>query len=274
MKDESGQTVETRWSIRHRVTIMPQAQASSKKTAAADGKPADGKEVNFRTSQAQVKRERMLGKLLNATMSVCGDTSRRGTAVIDDVVREAGVSRGAFYWYFDSLDEAIEMLGRRLADEITSETTLLFSGQKRPTIIRAACGGQVMLFRASMDPAWAGYLSKIHVLLDDSTFVKAVQRNLEIGKKEGVFHYDSLTLVTDYQIGAIMNAIRRCASPSPPPMPELIEINRLILCGLGVPDDQARAAAEEAKILVEEIGPTNLSWWQPAAPAARTNKAD
>ena len=44
-----------------------------------------------------------------------------------------------------------------------------------------------------------------------------------------------------------MNAIRRCASPSPPPMPELIEINRLILCGLGVPDDQARAAADGGK---------------------------
>ena len=41
--------------------------------------------------------------------------------MIDDVVRAAGVSRGAFYWYFDTLDEAIETLGRRMADEISNE---------------------------------------------------------------------------------------------------------------------------------------------------------
>jgi len=77
------------------------------------------KAVNFRTRNAQVKREKMLSRLLSATMEVCADTNRRGTAVIDDVVRAAGVSRGAFYWYFDTLDEAIETLGRRLADEIS-----------------------------------------------------------------------------------------------------------------------------------------------------------
>src|SRR5882762_2780577 len=104
--------------------------------------------VNFRTRNAQVKREKMLARLLSATMEVCGNTNRRGTAVIDDVVRAAGVSRGAFYWYFDTLDEAIETLGRRMADEIGAETSGLFRTVPNP-VLRAALGGQVMMCRAS-----------------------------------------------------------------------------------------------------------------------------
>src|SRR5216683_5000524 len=137
--------------------------------------------VNFRTRNAQLKREKMLARLLSATMRVCADPGRRGSAVIDDVVRAAGVSRGAFYWYFDTLDEAIETLGRRMADEISAETAGLFRTQPNP-VLRAALGGQVTMCRASMDSVWAGYLSNVHVLLDDSKFVSLVRRNLEAGR--------------------------------------------------------------------------------------------
>lgn len=251
---------------------MVQTSAKSKKPVAPPAE--DGKEVNFRTRQAQVKREKMLAKLLSATMSVCGDTTRRGSAVIDDVVREAGVSRGAFYWYFDSLDEAIEMLGRRLADEIASETALLFRDQDRPTLLRTACGGHVMLCRASMDRAWASYLSNIHVLLDDSTFVNAVRRNLEIGRTEGIFHFESITMAVDFQIGVVMGAIRRCTSEAPPPLDELVEANCLILRGLGIADDEARRAATAARDIVDELGPGNLPWWRNnSLPAKKPRKS-
>ena len=102
----------------------------------------------------------MLVRLLSATMRVCADPGRRGNAVIDDVVRAAGVSRGAFYWYFDTLDEAIETLGRRMADEISAETYNVFRSQpdlairaslSANPVLRAALGGQVMMCRASMD---------------------------------------------------------------------------------------------------------------------------
>src|SRR5216683_8263366 len=158
--------------------------------------------VNFRTRNAQVKREKMLARLLSATMEVCADGKRRGTAVIDDVVRAAGVSRGAFYWYFDTLDEAIETLGRRMADEISAETYSLFRTQPNP-VLRGALGGQIMMCRASMDLVWAGYLSNVHVLLDDSKFVTRVRRNLESGRAIGEFQFDSVKVAVDYQIGAV-----------------------------------------------------------------------
>src|SRR5260221_429047 len=109
-------------------------------------------DANFRVRNAKIKREKMLSRLLAATMEVCADTQRRGAAVIDDVVRTAGVSRGAFYWYFNSLDEAIETLGRRLADDISAETHQLVRDVPLPAdpVLYGAIGGQVMLCRAVM----------------------------------------------------------------------------------------------------------------------------
>jgi AcrR family transcriptional regulator len=235
---------------------------SGKQGLPAPKAEAEAGPVNFRTRQAQVKRERMLARLLSATMEVCGDTGRRGAAVIDDVVRAAGVSRGAFYWYFNSLDEAIEALGRQLADEIIAETRALFLDQDRPVVLRAALGGQVMLCRARMDRTWARYLSNIHVLLDDSAFVTGVRRNLEVGRADGVFRFTSLNMAVDFQIGAVMGAIRRCTFEPAPPLLELVETNRLILTGLGVDPVVAAATASEADAIVRQLGPGSLSWWR------------
>ena len=62
---------------------------------------------NFRSRVAAEKRDRMRARLLAATMQVCGGPD---VVVVDDVVRAAKVSRGAFYRYFQSLDEAVAAL--------------------------------------------------------------------------------------------------------------------------------------------------------------------
>jgi AcrR family transcriptional regulator len=175
-------------------------------------------------------------------------------------VRAAGVSRGAFYWYFDTLDEAIETLGRRMADEIGAETSSLFRTVPNP-VLRAALGGQVMMCRASMDSVWAGYLSNVHVLLDDSRFVTRVRRNLEAGRSIGEFQFESVKAAVDFQIGAVLAAVRRCTTESPPSA-ALVEMNVLILRGLGVKTSVAQELATEAARIVNEVGPEKLPWWR------------
>jgi AcrR family transcriptional regulator len=202
----------------------------------------------------------MLARLLSATMEVCADTNRRGSAVIDDVVRAAGVSRGAFYWYFDTLDEAIETLGRRMADDISAETASLFRTQPNP-VLRAALGGQVMMRRASMDSVWAGYLSNVHVLLDDSKFVTRVRRNLEAGRSIGEYQFESVKVALDFQVGAVLAAIRRCTTELPSAA-ALVEMNVLILRGLGVKTSVAEELATRAARIVDEVGPEKLPWWR------------
>lgn len=256
---------------------MPRA---TKKLSAEDAakplEPAAGEE-NFRVRNAKLKREKMLARLLTATMEVCADTQRRGTAVIDDVVRAAGVSRGAFYWYFDSLDEAIETLGRRLADDISDESRHLVLDAALPAdpVLYGAIGGQIMLCRAVMHRAWSGYMSNIHVLLDHSLFATAVRHNLELGREQGRLQFSSSDLALDFQVGAIMGAIRRCLADKPPTLAEMVEVNVFILRGLGLSAEDASETARMAEQVVNELGPSRLPWWQATAakPArARTKR--
>jgi AcrR family transcriptional regulator len=216
---------------------------------------------NFRTRTGQARREKMLARLLAATMEVCGATDRRGAAVIDDVIKVAGVSRGAFYWYFDTIEEAIEKLGQRLADEIGEETRAIFGSEASP-LKRAALGGQVVMTRGLMDRVWAGFLSNVHIFEDDSIFMIGVRHNLKVGRSEKLFSFDSLPVAVDFQIGATLAVVRRFLSDGPHPRESLVQMNTLILRGLGVDEKTARAVAQGAADTVDALGPKTLSWWR------------
>jgi AcrR family transcriptional regulator len=243
--------------------VMPGAARKSKPTTAVAKKRS--KVVDFRTRTAQIKREKMRSRLLLATMEVCADGNRRGAAVIDDVVKAAGVSRGSFYLYFNTLDEAIEALGLLMADQIVVEAQEIF---RQPHVLasstpalNAALGGEIMMCRGLMDRVWAGYLSNVHLPLDESRFVLAVQRNLGRGRDAGQFQFDTLKVAADYQIGAVMAAIRRCSSEALA-RANLTEMNTLILRGLGLASPKARSMAVRATEIVNQVGPQRLPWWR------------
>ena len=62
----------------------------------------------------------MRARLVTAIMELWPRTQSGVNIVTDDVVAAAAVSRGSFYRYFVSLEEALDSIGRELADEITA----------------------------------------------------------------------------------------------------------------------------------------------------------
>ena len=52
-------------------------------------------------------------------MEVWPQTQAGISVVVDDVISAAAVSRGSFYKHFASLEEALDAIGRLLADEMT-----------------------------------------------------------------------------------------------------------------------------------------------------------
>jgi hypothetical protein len=68
-------------------------------------------------------------------------------------------------------------------------------------------------------------------------------------------------MAVDYQIGAVLAAVRRCYTESPP-RKELIEMNVLILRGLGMERKAALKLAADAARIVDEVGPEKLPWWR------------
>src|SRR3546814_12397923 len=74
-----------------------------------------GPDPDFRIRVAADRRERMRARLLDAVLDLYQPGRGGAHLVIDDVIQAAGVSRGTFYKYFDSLEEAVDELGERMA---------------------------------------------------------------------------------------------------------------------------------------------------------------
>jgi len=86
---------------------------------ASESQPAP---ANHRVRVGRERRQKTRAHLLCAVLQVCSNESARSPAVIDDVAGYADVSRGTFYKYFDSLDQAIAELGNQLAEEMMRES--------------------------------------------------------------------------------------------------------------------------------------------------------
>src|ERR1700692_137964 len=90
-------------------------------------RPPPAASEDFRVRVAAQKRDRMRARLIAATKDayVAGGAER--TPVVEDVIRQAGVSRGTFYKYFDSLDEILAEIGYAVAGEMLATYDRLFA---------------------------------------------------------------------------------------------------------------------------------------------------
>lgn len=212
---------------------------------------------NFRSRVAAEKRDRMRARLLAATMQVCGGPD---VVVVDDVVRAAKVSRGAFYRYFQSLDEAVAALVAELIAEIVSTARSAFSDVEDP-VLGSAIGSQLLLYRAAMDRSWAGFVSRTNLILGDPSLTEVLRQTIGYGRARGVFRFDSIVVATDVFAGGLLAGVRRLGEIEGPPADYVGEVSLLLLRSLGTADDVAVAAVAEGRARIEATGPLHLAWW-------------
>lgn len=224
---------------------------------------ATAAKVDFRSRVAAEKRDRMRARLLAATMEACAKAGGPGGAVIDDVVRAAGVSRGAFYRYFPSLDEAVAALVSDMTAEIVATARAMFADVDDP-VLGSAIGAQLLLYRAAMDRPWAGFVSSTSLILDAPPLLAVVGETLAAGRARGAFSFESLSTATDAFNGGLLAGVRRLSTREGPPGDYVTELSRLILRSLGASDAAADAAARQARARIEAVAPARLAWWRPA----------
>jgi AcrR family transcriptional regulator len=222
----------------------------------------DEAESDFRVRVAREKRERMRSRLLNAIMKIGSERKGRGPTVIDEVIQEAGVSRGTFYKYFETLEEALSALGRTLTDDMVLTLSHMFSDVEDPAF-RISSASQFMMVRAALDPAWGGFVSHTAHLSEDSFLVDAMRLNCETGKAQGLFTYASVEAAIDFHMGLIMQSMRR--------MPQIgidedyiRDVAAIALIGLGVERSTAQKIAVEAGADLARRAPQFLTWWDAA----------
>jgi AcrR family transcriptional regulator len=154
---------------------------------------------------AQKKREEMRARILEATLRVFAHI-RDDAPVIEDVVREAGISRGAFYKHFDSLDQALVAAGGEAQERMMQDIHSLYGFLKEPWQ-RVAVGFRVFMVRAWQDPKWAFFVTRLDTWRHDSRLGQAISGDLRLGRDQGCFMIDDVTVATEFVMGAQASTI-------------------------------------------------------------------
>lgn len=205
----------------------------------------------------------MRAHLLASVLTVCAGRKLTGATVIEDVVRHADVSRGTFYKYFDSLDDAVTQLALELAEEMIFDIATVYDVLDDP-VMRTATGFQTFLCRAWIDPNWGGFLTHLGLLTDDNHTIIAtkVKGDIRSGIGAGEYSVVSVDIAADLLMGAKHEAIRRIISGER----EIFYIRgmaAMVLRSFGVAPTRAEQVANSAfdRLMVE--GPDKLNWWRP-----------
>jgi hypothetical protein len=114
--------------------------------------------------------------------------------------------------------------------------------------------------RAVAQPTWGAFVSRSDHLSQDSTYVAAVRRTTLDGRASGDFRFNSTRAAVDFQIGAVMEGIRRLVAGQPHPRAYLCEVAAMTLKGLGADHDQADLASTDASRDLSVLGPQRLPW--------------
>lgn len=116
----------------------------------------DAELVDHRTRVGQEKRQKMRARLIESALVVFAEKGIDATA-IDDVIVQAGVSRGTFYNYFRTNPELVAAVGETLSNEIVSLIEAHVGELENPVEILAT-GLRLFLRTARAYPKYANFL--------------------------------------------------------------------------------------------------------------------
>lgn len=217
---------------------------------------------DHRTRVGRERRERMRRHLLQAVTSVCSGRKITGPAVIEDVVQYANVSRGTFYKYFDSLEEAISQLAFEMVDEMVISSSEYY-GRLTDPVQRTATGFQAYLARSIIDRDWGGFVTHLDLFSkDDVRILNNIRHDIETGIKTGDYFVRSVDVAVDLVIGATIEAIRRIVADNRG-VDYMTAMTELVLNALGVSHSKAEKVVRQAYDRLRELGPGSLPWWRP-----------
>lgn len=217
---------------------------------------------DHRVRVARMRRERMRAHILHSVMVVCSTDRPGGPAVIDDVVRHAGVARGTFYKYFDSLEEAMAELARTLADEMAGSGIAGVYESIRDPVSRTAVGFQLYLARAMMEPAWGGFVFRVGLINRNGLLAQKIVADLEAGLATGDYDLPSIPIALDMLIGIKVESLQRIVTGRVE-RGYIHGMTALTLRALGVAPTKARTVSANAFCHICEKAPDHLEWWNP-----------
>lgn len=211
---------------------MPSTPSSRKKPAVPE---------NHRTVSARIKREAMRARILLATMDLFSERKNL-SASIEDVIKAADISRGTFYKYFASMDEALVAVGRQVTDQMTLDILPIYDILTDP-IQRISTGMRLFLSRAWTDRRWASFVVRAELIPNESVLLDYVYGDLRDGLSLAQLEFENLQAAADSIIGATIEGMRTMMLGRTSDAPAYIDdVIRMTLRGMGVSKHKAETA--------------------------------
>lgn len=162
---------------------------------------------------------------------------------IDEMAKVAGVSRGSFYNYFDSIEELLHALSHELSDQMVQDILPMYGVLMEPWQ-RISVGYRLFMVRAFMDPAWATFVTR-HEAWEHNTLVSNyVAKDIQEGVTKGFFYVKSIEAGTDFLMGASARAIDCIRRGVQTPGLYMETQVQMIINSMGCPHELSDTAAE------------------------------
>ena len=177
------------------------------------------------------------------------------SVTVEDVTRQAGLSKGAFYSHFRGLDD----LWATVAAELAAEFEGVAGASRRSVadpISRIAAGCAAFISEAQRDPAWGALIAR--GAWDFANVACAARErlktNLQHAQREGRLASLSTEVGFDLVFGIVIQAMRSASEARLSPN-DVQDVVLGILRALGLPAEEALSALERAGAMARGAGP-------------------
>ena len=159
------------------------------------------KPVDHRTRVGQERSARTETRILEAALKVFAELGP-DAAKIDDFVEAAGISRGTFYNYFESVEELLHATSEWTTRTLLDTVERALEGVEGP-VLRYGVGTRLFLAKARRDPVWCLFVARVWKLGG----LEGALRDLEEGLRLGVFRAPSLEAARAIVFGGVREAL-------------------------------------------------------------------
>jgi AcrR family transcriptional regulator len=209
-------------------------------------------QTDHRTRVGNERRRKMQLRLIEAALAVFAEKGIEAT-VIDDVISAAGVARGTFYNYFQTIDELLAALSLELGNDVMRSVERAVEHYADPAL-RLASGIRMYLRTVLLYPSVSRFFWRagLNAVGPSHLAFEYLPRHVEDGIDKGVLKVaDALTaidLIAGIALSSIHAASIRTVAPD---YPEQMTGHILLALGVG--------KATVGKLLARELPAIELT---------------
>jgi AcrR family transcriptional regulator len=191
------------------------------------------KALDHRVRVAALRREEMQLHLLFSGLTLASSSSIYELEV-EDIIRQAEVSRGSFYNYFPSLPALYDGLAKQLMQEF-ADLINVFMPQGLDTATRLATTMRILMRLVVDFPMLGRFLTQMQWpnQNSDTEIFQNIVRDIQVGIKEGSFTNMPASIGANIAIGSLIGGIHTMLLKRPAKGFE-DQVTNQVLIGLGI----------------------------------------